>query len=126
MNDIENDQHEKHGKGVEDVKEIFMCQNISVISLNILDDTNNRPGYNEDAGGVQGVHVLPENIVESVKLGGRIFCNTGLKYQGGDHEEREEDDLDEEAAEDDAFAHILRFLVLHEETGAYLIVNNVL
>ena len=73
-----------------------MLQDISMVALDILDDSNDRTNNNQNTRAVQDVYVFPENVVKRVGLGGRIFRNTEPEDQGAHDKEAEEDDLDEE------------------------------
>jgi hypothetical protein len=53
-----------------------MLKDISVMALNILDDTNNRTNHNEHARGVQDVNMFSKDVMEGLGLRRRVVCYT--------------------------------------------------
>lgn len=98
----------KHQAAIEDIQEPLMRNQVTVISLGVLGKTEDGSDEDEQAACVQSVKIALPSQVSLDDSRCRVSHHAGMKYDGNDQEEREEEDLDHEAADDDVFARGVR------------------
>lgn len=72
-----------------------MGENIPAPALSVLNQTHEASHEDQNADGVQAVHVLGPGVL--VALGGGIFVDAEVEDCGGEDEEEEEDELEGQA-----------------------------
>lgn len=85
-----------------------MRDEITIVSLDIFDDTEDASNEDEDADRVENTQVpLPRHGSSPVGPPGSEFSRkAAVEYDSGDDEEAEHDDLREEAGQDDLLPHL--------------------
>lgn len=103
--DVEEDHAGEHEDGVEDVEESLVAEDVAVVSLDVLDDTEDGSDHDEDGDGVEDVEEAGPGDLGGHGGGGRDGGDTVVEDGGDDDEEAEEEELDDETADDDVAAH---------------------
>lgn len=112
MNPAEENQDEKHQQPIEYPHERFMSEEVSVIPLSKLNNSEDRPDKNQRARNVECVQMfLPRKLDVADSLG-RVFVHTCVEFVGNDDEEAEDDDLDDKTGDNNVLA------CLHGAEGA--------
>lgn len=101
---VKNEHHDKHEQSVKDIDEYLMFHEESLVSLDVLDHTNDRSDQDEDTGNIKGIHVPIPYALQLFRTSRWISSDSHLEQASGDDEKAEEDDLHEETADDNVFA----------------------
>lgn len=101
---IKNHHCKEHQQCVEDVDKNLVLHQVAIITLDILDNANNGPNQDEDAGGVKGVNMATPDLTQINRWCGRMVGITDLEHNGSNCEETEEYNLYEKTPDDDMFA----------------------
>lgn len=93
MKPDQNTQYQEHGDRIEDIDESLMGNYVSLLSLDILDESYNGSNKNQEAGRVQREEVLAPWNHRRFGAHGRVSVDATLEDDGDHKEEAEENDL---------------------------------
>jgi hypothetical protein len=100
MKDIKDKAAKKHQRGIEDVNECLMALQISIASLYVFGHTIDRTNHDQNAGGVENVHITSPRDLSSPNGMGRCSKHATMKNDRDDNEESEENDLYKKTSDD--------------------------
>lgn len=104
MDPVHDDHSQPHDKRVEDVEEELARYDVSVVALDIFDNSHNGSDEDENADDIQRDHVFLPWRVRALRC--RVAAGTSVKDRCRDHEEAEDNNLDDKTSDDDVFAHV--------------------
>lgn len=104
MREMENYHYEEHETGIEHIKKDFGLQKVTILSLDILNHSEDRPYQDKSAARIERIYMFRPRGAELPGLCRLVPSNTRLENYGTDHEYAEENDLDNQSANDYVFS----------------------
>lgn len=107
MVNVKNNRNKEYEHGIKDVNIKLIGHDRSARTLDELDDTEGRPYHDQGADGIEHQDVAEPRYGQGLASWCRPQQNPAMKDSGDDNKRAEDDNLDEQTADGDAFPDVL-------------------
>lgn len=117
MKDIQRNHGKEHQHRIKNIHESLVANQVSIVSLCVLNQPENRTNKNKRTGNIQPPQDgfpramcsrLTSLLAQLSYFGSWLLANTEVEYRGGYNEEGEEEKLNTETGNRDVFARVHR------------------